>query len=92
MDSKSQNCIGCTYHGCKYNKCFHSSAKWDKLHLLQDVKAAKIQKIEVQIEELSEVNGLGWVEILGPTQWVGLRFRPVPLGWAKISTRTNGLG
>ena len=52
MDSKSQNYVGYTCHNYKYNKCFHSSAKWDKLHLLQDIKATKIQKTEVQIEEL----------------------------------------
>ena len=52
MDSKSRNCVGCTRHSRKCDKRFHSGAKWDKLHLLQDAKAAEIQKTEVQIKEL----------------------------------------
>ena len=52
MDSKSQNYVGYTCHNHKCNKCFYSSTKWDKLHLLQDIKTAKIQKTEVQIKEL----------------------------------------
>ena len=52
MDSKSQNYVGYTYYNCKYDKYFHSGVKWDKLHLLQDAKAAEIQKTEVQIKEL----------------------------------------
>ena len=44
--------MGCTYYGRKYDKCFYSGAEWDKFHLLQDAKAAEIQKTEVQIKEL----------------------------------------